>query len=56
VNREHLEHLIASIATLTGDDEVVIIGSQAMLASYPEAPDELRESVEADFYPLKPSR
>jgi hypothetical protein len=30
---------------------MIIVGSQAMLASYPEAPSELLESMEADLYP-----
>jgi hypothetical protein len=51
LNRDQLEHVIFAAAELTGDNEIVVIGSQAMLGSYPDAPEELQESMEADFYP-----
>ena len=33
------------------DDEIVVIGSQAILGSFPNAPAELLESMEADVFP-----
>jgi hypothetical protein len=39
VKREHLEHLISAAATVSGEDEIVVIGSQALLAQFPTAPD-----------------
>lgn len=51
MTREQLEHLIRAAATLAEDDEIVVIGSQAILGRYPEAPAALLVSVEADLYP-----
>lgn len=33
------------------DDEIVVIGSQAILGQFPEAPEPMRVSVEADLFP-----
>ncbi len=52
MNRADLEHIIAAAATISGDDEIVVIGSQAVLGSFPDAPPELLRSMEADVYPL----
>jgi hypothetical protein len=35
---------------VTGD-EIVVIGSQAVLSQFPDAPEELLRSLEADVYP-----
>jgi hypothetical protein len=43
---------IAAAANLTGEDEFVVIGSQAVLGSFPAAPDTMLRSMEADVYPL----
>lgn len=51
VTREQLEHLIRAAATIANDDEIVVIGSQAILGAYPHAPASLLVSVEADVYP-----
>jgi hypothetical protein len=51
VNRSQLEHVIRAAATIAGDTEIVIIGSQAILGRYPEAPAELLVSVDVDVYP-----
>jgi hypothetical protein len=57
VTRGQLEHLIRAAADLTGDDEIVIVGSQAILGAHPDAPGELLVSMEADLYPLnRPER
>ena len=51
VNREQLAHLARAAAEVSGDNHVIIIGSQAVLASWPEAdlPEEATRSVEADI-------
>lgn len=41
MKREDLEHIIAAAATISGEDEIMVLGSQAMLASFPDAPDDL---------------
>jgi hypothetical protein len=51
VNRGMLEHLIRAAADIADDDELIVIGSQAILAQFPDAPAELLISVEADLYP-----
>jgi hypothetical protein len=51
MNRRELEHVIRAAADLADDDEIIVIGSQAILGQYPEAPAELRVSMEADVYP-----
>ena len=51
MNRAQLEHLIRAAATIAEDDEIVVIGSQAILGQHPDAPDELLVSREADLYP-----
>ncbi len=51
MTRAQLEHLIRAAATIADDDEIIVIGSQAVLAQFPDAPPELTVSVEADVYP-----
>jgi hypothetical protein len=51
MNRLQLEHVIRAAATISEDDEIVIVGSQAILGRYPDAPEELCLSADADVYP-----
>jgi len=51
VRRADLEHVIRAAAAVSQDDEIVVIGSQAILGRLPEAPDALLWSQEADVYP-----
>jgi hypothetical protein len=51
LNRLQLEHVIRAAATISGDSEIVVIGSQAILGYYPDAPDELLVSADVDLYP-----
>lgn len=53
MRREQLEHVIAAAANLTAEDEFVVIGSQAILGTHPEAPAEMLLSMEADIYPVR---
>jgi hypothetical protein len=52
VTRQQLEHLIRAAAEIAADDEIVVIGSQAILGQFPDAPAILRISAEADLFPL----
>jgi hypothetical protein len=52
VRRQDLEHIIRAAADVTGDREIVVIGSQAILGQHPDAPRQLLLSPEADVYPL----
>jgi len=51
VRKEDFDHLIAVAASVTGEDEIVVIGSQAILGSVAEPPEEMVRSIEADVYP-----
>ncbi len=51
MNRKQLEHAIRAAASISGEDRIVIIGSQAILGCYPEAPAALLVSMEADAFP-----
>ncbi|HKH47273.1 MAG TPA: DUF6036 family nucleotidyltransferase [Thermoanaerobaculia bacterium] len=52
MTREQLEHLIRAAAVIAADDSIVVIGSQAILGQFPEAPESMRRSMEADLFPL----
>lgn len=51
MNRAQLEHVIRAAATIAGDPEIVVIGSQAILGCHPDAPPELLVSADVDVYP-----
>jgi hypothetical protein len=52
MKRTELEHLIRASADIADDEHIVVVGSQAILGQYPDAPEELRVSNEADVYPM----
>jgi hypothetical protein len=52
VTRKQLEHLIRAAADIADDPEIVVIGSQAILGQFPQAPASMRVSMEADLFPL----
>ena len=57
MTRNQLEHIIRAAAEIADDDPIIIIGSQAILGQFPEAPEALLMSMEADVYPWnKPER
>jgi hypothetical protein len=49
VNYAQLEHAIRAACEVSGDTEVYVFGSQAILGSYRDAPPALRASVEVDI-------
>lgn len=53
MNRQQLEHIIRASGAITDEQYLVIIGSQALLASYDNPDESLVVSVEADIFPLK---
>ena len=53
MHRHQLEHIIRAAAGITGASEFVIIGSQAVLGQFPQAPAELLVSIEADVFSLR---
>jgi len=52
VKRTDLEHIIRAAGTIADTADLVIIGSQSILGSFPDPPTELTVSEEADTYPL----
>lgn len=52
MTRAELEHLIRAAGTIANDD-LVVVGSQAVLGALPDAPSELLRSMEADMYPRR---
>ncbi len=51
MKRSELEHVIRAASAITLHDEFIVIGSQALLAAFPDAPTELVTSMEVDLYP-----
>ena len=51
MNRAALEHIIRASGAIADDTHIVVVGSQAILGQYPDAPVELLASMEADVYP-----
>ena len=51
MNREQIEHILRAAGSIAGDDEIVVIGSQAILASVEHPPELVTRSMEADIYP-----
>jgi hypothetical protein len=52
MTRAELEHAIRAACEVSGDDEVYVFGSQAIVGQYPDAPESLRQSAEADIAPV----
>jgi hypothetical protein len=50
VRRKDFEHVLRAAASVV-DDELVVVGSQAILGQYPETPDSLLQSLEVDLFP-----
>jgi hypothetical protein len=51
MTREQLEHIIRAAGILADVEDLIVIGSQAVLGEYPSAPHELLISNEADVFP-----
>jgi len=51
MRRSELEHIIRASGEISGDNEIIIVGSQAILGQFPNAPVRLLMSMEADIYP-----
>jgi hypothetical protein len=56
MKRIELEHLIRAAGSIANSREIIIIGSQAILGSFPSPPTELTVSMEADMYPADDPR
>lgn len=51
MTRDQLEHAIRAACDVADDTELLIFGSQAILGEHPDAPPELRASIEVDVQP-----
>ena len=51
MTRAQLEHAIRAACEVTRDHEVYVFGSQSILGQFPEVPDTLKMSAEADISP-----
>lgn len=51
MKRADLEHIIRASANIADDTEIVVLGSQAILGQFPDAPEALLRSNEADVFP-----
>lgn len=51
VTREQLEHIIRAAGVIADAEDLIVIGSQAILGQFPGAPAELLVSNEADVFP-----
>ena len=51
MTREQLEHAIRAACEVSEYSEIWIFGSQAILGKFPDAPEDLRASIEVDVQP-----
>lgn len=51
MKRRHIEHILRAAANITGEREIIVIGSQAALIQFDTLPDDLTRSNDADLYP-----
>lgn len=56
MRRADFEHVIAAASDVSGEREIVVIGSQAILGNVAEPPVSMLVSMEADVYPLSDPR
>lgn len=52
MRRDEFEHVISAAAEISGEREIVVVGSQAILGSFSDPPKTMLFSAEADVYPL----
>lgn len=53
MRRQDLEHVIRAASAISGEREIVIVGSAALLGAVPAPPEELARSRDVDLYPLR---
>ncbi|HWB53597.1 MAG TPA: DUF6036 family nucleotidyltransferase [Tepidisphaeraceae bacterium] len=55
MKRQQLEHILRAASGITGAEQFVVIGSQAILGQFKSPPDDLLVSIEADIFSLRSS-
>jgi len=53
MRRNELEHLLRAAGAIADEDTLIVIGSQAVLGTYPHAPADALASIEADLIPTR---
>lgn len=53
MKRTELEHLIRAAGAVSNERQVIVVGSQAILGQFPNAPAEALTSIEADIIPVE---
>jgi hypothetical protein len=53
MTRDQLEHILRAAHDISEEYDFIIVGSQSVLGQFPNAPDSLVYSMEADIYPLR---
>jgi hypothetical protein len=53
MRRQDLEHVIRAASAISGERELVIVGSAALLGAVPDPPEELARSRDVDLYPRR---
>jgi hypothetical protein len=51
MNRAALEHILRAATAVANEHDIVVIGSQAVPGQFPNAPEALLVSIEADMFP-----
>jgi len=51
MNRSQLEHIIRAAGSIADDKDIIVLGSTSILAHFPDFPESLLFSVEADVFP-----
>lgn len=51
MKRSQLEHIIRAAGAITNHKDIIVVGSQSVLAQFPEAHPDLLFSAEADVFP-----
>lgn len=51
MRRHELEHIIRAAGDIADDEEIIIVGSQSILGTFPDAARQLTFSMEADVFP-----
>lgn len=53
MTKAQLEHILRAVAAITGADEIVVIGSQAIVGIHSDPPPECLVSIEADLFTFR---
>lgn len=53
MTRQQLEHIIRAAGSVTDENTILILGSQAILGTVGSPSEVLARSIEADVYPLR---